>query len=267
MAATHNDHQLHRVRFELDEDAVNPRKDYDHVTKMVCWHSRYNLGDEHSFDNPNHMISDLLGEYGMSDDDARALCLAIVKSDKYGPSDYRSWIDGWMGSYDSIHDCRREFVCEMIRQGYNPPEAMGVIENNFYILPLHLYDHSGLTMSTGRFSCPWDSGQVGWIYISKSSAAHNFGGYDNLDKRAIDILEAEVAEYDCYLRGSVYGFIHEVAEADDDTDPDDLVWDDVDSCWGFYDSGTDQDMIDHIVEHVGEELRQAVTDGWHNRFV
>ena len=30
-----------------------------------------------------------------------------------------------------------------------------------------IYDHSGITMNTTGFSCPWDSGQVGWIYCSK----------------------------------------------------------------------------------------------------
>ena len=35
------------------------------------------------------------------------------------------------------------------------------------ILPLYLYDHSGITMNTTGFSCGWDSGQVGFICISK----------------------------------------------------------------------------------------------------
>lgn len=35
------------------------------------------------------------------------------------------------------------------------------------ILPLYLFDHSGLTMNTTGFSCPWDSGHVGFIFCSK----------------------------------------------------------------------------------------------------
>ena len=30
-------------------------------------------------------------------------------------------------------------------------------------------DHSGLAMQTASFNDPWDSGQVGWIYVSKLS--------------------------------------------------------------------------------------------------
>jgi len=44
-------------------------------------------------------------------------------------------------------------------------EALG----KYVILPLYLYDHGGITMSTGAFSCPWDSGQVGWIYAPKKT--------------------------------------------------------------------------------------------------
>jgi len=35
------------------------------------------------------------------------------------------------------------------------------------VLPLYLYDHSGITINTTGFSCRWDSGQVGFIYITK----------------------------------------------------------------------------------------------------
>jgi len=34
-------------------------------------------------------------------------------------------------------------------------------------LPVYMYNHSGITISTHPFSCPWDSGQLGWIYCTK----------------------------------------------------------------------------------------------------
>ena len=47
-------------------------------------------------------------------------------------------------------------------------ELFSLVEqmDGMVILPLYLYDHSGITMNTCGFSCPWDSGQVGWIYAS-----------------------------------------------------------------------------------------------------
>ena len=38
-------------------------------------------------------------------------------------------------------------------------------ENVHTILPLYLYDHSGITMNTTGFSCRWDSMRVGFIFV------------------------------------------------------------------------------------------------------
>ena len=35
------------------------------------------------------------------------------------------------------------------------------------VLPVYMLNHSGITISTNPFSCPWDSGQVGFIYCSE----------------------------------------------------------------------------------------------------
>jgi hypothetical protein len=108
-------------------------------------------------------------------------------------------------------------------------------------LPLYLYDHSGITMSTGSFSCPWDSGQVGFIFITKADALKEWGkpGQTRMSKRvrdaALACLEAEVKEYDQYLTGDVYGY---VIEGDDEF---------VACCWGFYG-----------LEHCKEAAKEAV---------
>ena len=72
------------------------------------------------------------------------------------------------------------------------------------VLPLYLYDHSGITISTGPFSCPWDSGQVGYIYAAKEDIKKEYGCLRITKKvlaRAAKALECEVADYDRYLRG------------------------------------------------------------------
>ena len=51
-------------------------------------------------------------------------------------------------------------------------ELFSLVEqmDGMVILPLYLYDHSGITMNTCGFSCPWDSGQVlSLIHISGKS--------------------------------------------------------------------------------------------------
>lgn len=104
-------------------------------------------------------------------------------------------------------------------------------------LPLYLYDHSGITISTAPFSCPWDSGQIGIIYMTYKQVAENFGidpindkwePLEETRKKAIELMKAEVKTYDDYLTGSCYGFI--VYELDEDGEDGE----EVESCYGFY---------------------------------
>lgn len=107
------------------------------------------------------------------------------------------------------------------------------------ILPLYLYDHSGVTMRTSPFGCRWDSGQVGFILTNKKTIIGEFGGKivtKKLRERVEGILEGEVETYSQYLEGEVYGF--QIVDEDDEV---------VDSCYGFY--GTDfatNGMLDYI---------------------
>jgi hypothetical protein len=99
------------------------------------------------------------------------------------------------------------------------------------ILPLYLYDHSGITMNTTGFSCRWDSGQVGFIVAGSKAIKDNFMDTETTDEQlehAKRILIAEVTEYDQFLTGDVYGYkifrlTMEGKKAEE-----------VDSCWGFY---------------------------------
>ena len=107
-------------------------------------------------------------------------------------------------------------------------------ENAAVILPLYLYDHSGITISTTPFSCPWDSGQIGFIYVSKQDVLKEFGGKivtKKLKGKAEAILKAEVQTYDQYLRGDVYRYkISKVSTCDQGNEHKE----ELDSVWGFY---------------------------------
>lgn len=112
------------------------------------------------------------------------------------------------------------------------------LKNNFVILPLFLSDHSGITMSSKSFNDRWDSGQVGFIYCSLKKAQEQLGydhcrgwdgaldGYEDkptLRKTAVQILEAEVKIYDCWLRGDICGWVLEGSEGEV-----------INSMWGYY---------------------------------
>ena len=97
-------------------------------------------------------------------------------------------------------------------------------ERKSVLLPVFLYDHSGLAMNTIGFHCPWDSGQVGYVYVTLEAVRKEFGVKrvtKALREKAEDILRGEIVSYDAYLGGRVYG---SVIEQDGE---------EVDACWGF----------------------------------
>lgn len=92
------------------------------------------------------------------------------------------------------------------------------------IIPLYLYDHSGITMNTTGFTCGFDSGQVGWGYITKEDA-EKMGcvGPEWTEERLKESLRSDVETYDYYISGNMYGY--KVFNHDND---------EVESCWGFF---------------------------------
>jgi len=127
---------------------------------------------------------------------------------------------------------------EEVLEEMSMDELMDTIEEHVVMLPLYLYDHSGITMRTSPFSCPWDSGQVGYIYVPVKDLEK-----EGLTlQQAEDILEAEVKTYDQYLTGDIYGYILETHEGEH-----------IDSCWGFY-------GLDHILSELKGELSEEYHD-------
>jgi hypothetical protein len=83
-----------------------------------------------------------------------------------------------------------------------------VAGENVVALPLYLMDHSGLSMSTGDYGDPWDSGQVGYIFATRKAVEEEYGAW-NEETRATArrVLESEVEAYARYLRGEIYDYI------------------------------------------------------------
>ena len=108
-------------------------------------------------------------------------------------------------------------------------------EKHIIMLPLYLYDHSGITMNTTGFSCPWDSGMVGIIYVSKEKVRKEYG-WKVLTKARIEkikeYLKGEVKEYDQFLTGEVYGYVVK-----------DSTGKEIHSCWGYWGSDHEAHLL------------------------
>ena len=95
--------------------------------------------------------------------------------------------------------------------GLSKDDVKDIIRNTdeYISLPLYLYDHSGITMNTSGFTCKWDSGMVGIIFISKAEVREQYG-WKNLTKPRITQIETylrnEVKTYDYFITGECYGY-------------------------------------------------------------
>ena len=105
-------------------------------------------------------------------------------------------------------------------------------------LPVYMYEHSGIALRTTPFNCKWDSGQIGYIFISHANIIKWFGKLDL--EQAEKNLIAEIEEYSQYCNGEVYGYqIYKKGES---------CSDEVNACWGYI-------GYDHVKETVEDELK------------
>jgi hypothetical protein len=184
------DYKGFKIKIEQDCDGNSPRVDFDNLGKMICFHTRYNLGEKHD----------------------------------YKHEDYSGW--------DALE------------------AAIEKRENAAVILPIYMYDHSGITINTTGFACPWDSGKIGFIFISKDALKKEFGVKKLSQKHYADaktMLVQEVETYDQYLRGDVYGYVVEnQADAEEYED----------SCCGMYGYDYCLSEAKAVIDHKVKTLNQ-----------
>jgi hypothetical protein len=129
-------------------------------------------------------------------------------------------------------------------------EYLKEIEYKVLILPIFMYDHSGVSISTSNqypFDDYWDAGQIGYIYVTYETIRKEYG-VKRISKKTLQkaksVLMSEVETYDQFLRGDVYGFVlvqlqvcNQGAEHENH----------IDSCYGFYgDDVTKNGMLEYL---------------------
>ena len=119
------------------------------------------------------------------------------------------------------------------------------------IKPLYLYDHSGITISTSSFSCRFDSGQIGWIFIDEKNLQSITGDSSgHTDTNLEEIIDSEVKTYDQYLTGEVYSYsIYEIETCDKGHEHKNVV----ESCGGYYGEEHCREEGESMLKHYEEE--------------
>lgn len=204
------------IVIQRDDDPFNPREGDNFGTMAMRARERFGMAEEAIYDKDVFLLSaieDLNPEF--------------VEGLEHAESEMMAGMD-----FDAA--CQ----WEERRQ-----EAVATeFERLFIAVPIYVYEHSGVALSTKPFTCYWDSGQVGLNYVSRAKAEEELGSIryplsypkgihiKDVEEHALFILEAEVKLVHQYINGEVYGY---------------TVYDDndqyVDSCWGFYSDDWGQD--------------------------
>lgn len=209
------------LRVMRDDSAENPREYYEHLGTIVHWHRRSNIGDicvAHKGDAMFETLEEIKKK--LSDAPAQTLqfCIDRLSNRTFFDDHGKFNVDAFV---ESAEDIMSRFT----------------VWHRVY-----LYEHSGQTVSTEPFACPWDSGQVGYIFVTKEQLrkAYSRRNITGAFKAKIEgYLKNEVEEFDNYLTGSVYGFTLTNAEGVEE-----------DSCWGFF---GDNVFVNGITGHLGHE--------------
>ncbi|MGD8116946.1 hypothetical protein [Vibrio sp. TRT 29B02] len=162
------------IAYVEDSSMFDPRE-HDNIAVLALEHRRYTLGDTNGLELLEDALSSILDDYGVNE------------------------------HHELSGESRGSKINMMI--SLLPSEA----SKEIIILPVYLYDHSGLAISSTPFSCRFDSGCIGWAFTTPkilNELGHSFTDFSNKKDRTeiTSWLKSEIQMYDSYLQGSVFEF-------------------------------------------------------------
>lgn len=222
--------KIGRIFHEEYADYCNPR-DNENIAVMFCQHPRYTLGDIQIKGNDVNQV--ILNHFGID-----PKCGVCGNDIEYMDNAFGGWIHS-----DAEEDDEGAYRCD----------GKPIIPNfdMLYHKPLYLYDHSGLSLSTGFSGSVydmWDTSMVGYAVISRKDMATYFPDIIDIAEireRAEQVIDGEVREYSAYLGGEVYRY--EVEDEEGNL---------LDSCSGFIGMEYCEQEMNAILDHMGEAITQ-----------
>ncbi len=299
------EHGGKRYCLHLQQDTMpeDPREESE-LTTMACWHSRYCLGDEIQDQNVEMFWQKLVKENVPKEEiltvaiNGEMSCVRLVESEK-NPACYDIYMTVKWRAVNGKTVQEETLVREAVDKDYVADyliDELSVIQCQTLLYPyaewspLWLYDHSGISISCGDRTYPyndrWDSGQVGWIIAMKKTIMTETAEYvldangqrirvehkhpngistysyetipmteEHWRTKAREIINSDVEIYDNYITDCVYGFtLYEAESPEDGYEPD---WNEVESAWNFYGA----DIRENGMAEIGYGLSEALEFG------
>ena len=257
---------------------------------LITWHRRYSIGEKHDYEYPQDLWKAIImNRYGYSynepidpskkkfkeyvrllldysgviikkeaDDDGTFVYYLYFEDEDGSLSEYyynlstddpdkftREDEDILWGALDELTER------ELHRMVDNIPEVC--------CFPVFMYDHSGIALSISNAEYPfndrWDSGQLGWWYITKEEAAKEGWTDDKWKLSFLKCIKSYIKEFNEIESGNCWGFV--CAEKDlvderiaglSERNPyrdrclrSEISANQTDSCWGYV--GDYEDLV------------------------
>lgn len=256
------------INVYYDEAPSDPRE-WDNVSTFVCNYRNYRLGDEHDCEA---VVNELFDRYVTNEKVLEYFIktyepqLVHVENDDYTNKYYEYFVT--IGGKRQIQrvvagsDYSEGEIAGFIAEEFSVIERIKLIEDTgeVVILPISVYDHSGITIWLGaKWSHPdasWDCSSIGFAYVEKSTAEKE-GMLDPGEKYKHDwkewayaMMEGEMETYDQFVRGEVYGYMIEDENGEEATDRD------LCGCWGFFGDDGKKEMLSEAKANIDSYLER-----------
>lgn len=266
-----SDYRGYTVKWYYDTDADDPRN-WGNVATFVCRHRDYNLGDRHDIKEcirelfDKHVKGESYVQYLIEHNGGHYEEMTEEEKEETHFDQYFKFLD--FDNYEVCLPCNFDNVGEILLEEYPDyyltlGEMLDLVEESgeVYILPISMYEHSGITIWLGSKWCnsdaQWDCSSIGFAYIEKETAERecmlrvHTDEYADWKAWADAMMHAEMKVYDDFVRGNVYGYQIEDEEGDY-----------LDSCWGFIgdDAMEEQESEIHAIidQQIKNEEEQAL---------
>lgn len=203
------EYKNHTISIHYDDCPGSPRE-MDNLGVFVTCERRYNSPDKINIVYDGDSVGDLL---------MNILCDISLKN------------------IDAIASTYEETYSYIMNESQLRDKYEAIIRKHAILLRVYKYEHSGVAYSTTPFSCGWDSGHTGYIYIPFAKVKSEYGCKyvtKKIRERAEAVISNEVEIYSKWANGNVYGY----TVTDEDGE-------EAGACWGYY---SEEDAIEAAKE-------------------
>lgn len=226
ITAKDSEGKLHKIDIDREEFPMDPRRDWgDNIDHMIIDWDRYDLGDRKDCsvsDELTRLIRSACSEEEVIDaalgEKSKLGTIRLIKDEdpEAEEDDYllQVWCE-WRTAFNRgpahwENECsvKKEYAFDYIIDVLTDAHCIKLLKPHMEILPISIYEHSGITMYVGAPNNDFDSGYAGFIYMTKEEVFENLAGVteENWREVADEFMKGSVKTYAEFLEGNVYGY-------------------------------------------------------------